>query len=72
MAERGSSDKSRGRIQMEVEADGVAIITIFNPPLNLLSGDVMLSLKESTEQALERDDVKAIVVTGSKGNFSGG
>lgn len=57
---------------MEVEADGVAIITIFNPPLNLLSGDVMLSLKESTEQALERDDVKAIVVTGSKGNFSGG
>ncbi|XP_076934705.1 peroxisomal fatty acid beta-oxidation multifunctional protein MFP2-like [Bidens hawaiensis] len=33
---------------------------------------VLISLKESFDQALQRDDVKAIVVTGAKGKFSGG
>ncbi|GMI69445.1 MULTIFUNCTIONAL PROTEIN 2, multifunctional protein 2 [Hibiscus trionum] len=62
----------KGKTILETRADGVAIITINNPPLNLLSSHVMLSLKENTEQALQRDDVKAIVITGSKGKFSGG
>ncbi|CAN1281174.1 Glyoxysomal fatty acid beta-oxidation multifunctional protein MFP-a, partial [Linum perenne] len=33
---------------------------------------VLHSLKESYDQALRRDDVKAIVVTGANGKFSGG
>ncbi|KAH7842461.1 hypothetical protein Vadar_005567 [Vaccinium darrowii] len=66
----GSNPK--GRTVMEVGADGVAVITIINPPVNSLSLDVLLSLKESYDQALRRDDVKAIVVTGAKGKFSGG
>lgn len=57
---------------MEVGADGVAIITIINPPVNSLSVDVLNSLKETYDQALQRDDVKAIVITGEKGKFSGG
>ncbi|KAF9622219.1 hypothetical protein IFM89_030077 [Coptis chinensis] len=61
-----------GRTTMEVGADGVALITIINPPVNSLSLDVLASLKESYEQALQRDDVKAIVVTGARGKFSGG
>lgn len=61
-----------GRTTTEVGADGVAIITIINPPVNSLSLDVLNSLKESYDQALQRDDVKAIVVTGAKGKFSGG
>ncbi|KAA8543081.1 hypothetical protein F0562_021424 [Nyssa sinensis] len=55
-----------GKALLEVGADGVAVITIVNPPLNLLSIDVFLRLKESIEEALKRDDVKAIVITGSK------
>ncbi|KAG9130812.1 hypothetical protein Leryth_021984 [Lithospermum erythrorhizon] len=55
-----------------VGEDGVAIITINNPPLNLLSMDVMISLKESIEEASSRDDVKAIVLTGRNGKFSAG
>ncbi|XP_077218571.1 glyoxysomal fatty acid beta-oxidation multifunctional protein MFP-a-like [Tasmannia lanceolata] len=66
----GSSTK--GRTDMEVGADGVALITITNPPVNSLSFDVLYSFKENFEQALRRDDVKAIVVTGSRGKFSGG
>ncbi|KAK8509824.1 hypothetical protein V6N13_093668 [Hibiscus sabdariffa] len=61
-----------GKTYLEIGADGVAIITINNPPLNLLSAHVMLSLKENTELALQRDDVKAIVITGSNRKFSGG
>ncbi|KAI4991748.1 hypothetical protein ZWY2020_040134 [Hordeum vulgare] len=51
---------------------GVAVISICNPPVNSLSIDVLLSLKESYEEALERKDVKAIVVTGKGGKISGG
>nr|CAD1840063.1 unnamed protein product [Ananas comosus var. bracteatus] len=51
----------RGTTEMEVGGDGVAVITINNPPL-----------KENYEQAIKRDDVKAIVLTGAKGRFSGG
>ncbi|KAF3795753.1 Peroxisomal fatty acid beta-oxidation multifunctional protein [Nymphaea thermarum] len=63
---------SKGRTQMEVGADGVAVITIIHPPVNALSIDVLYGLKENYEQALERNDVKAIVVTGANGKFSGG
>ncbi|KAL3011953.1 hypothetical protein AAZX31_07G228400 [Glycine max] len=63
---------SRGHTLMEVGPDGVAVITIVNPPVNSLSFDVLRSLKESFDQAIQRDDVKAIVVTGAKGKFSGG
>ncbi|XP_039048834.1 peroxisomal fatty acid beta-oxidation multifunctional protein MFP2-like [Hibiscus syriacus] len=64
--------KNNRRTMMEVGADGVAIITIINPPVNSLSLDVLQSLKESYNEALRRDDVKAIVVTGANGKFSGG
>ncbi|KAI8012329.1 hypothetical protein LOK49_LG06G03392 [Camellia lanceoleosa] len=66
-----NNNNGRGRTVMEVGADGVAIITIINPPVNSLSLDVLQGLKECYEQALQRDDVKAIVVTGN-GKFSGG
>ncbi|XP_021290212.1 peroxisomal fatty acid beta-oxidation multifunctional protein MFP2 [Herrania umbratica] len=64
--------KNERRTTIEVGADGVAVITIINPPVNSLSLDVLQSLKESFDEALRRDDVKAIVVTGAKGKFSGG
>ncbi|WOK96124.1 Crotonase superfamily [Canna indica] len=62
----------KGRTEMEVGADGVAVITIVNPPVNALSPDVIYSLIENYEQALGRKDVKAIVLTGAGGKFSGG
>ncbi|VFQ84364.1 unnamed protein product [Cuscuta campestris] len=63
---------TKGRTTIEVGSDGVAIITIINPPVNSLSLDVLNSLKESYEHAWSKDDVKAIVVTGANGKFSGG
>ncbi|XP_004252912.1 glyoxysomal fatty acid beta-oxidation multifunctional protein MFP-a isoform X1 [Solanum lycopersicum] len=66
------SSNPKGRTTIEVGADGVAVITIINPPVNSLALDVLYSLKENYDQALRRDDVKAIVVIGANGKFSGG
>ncbi|CAN1806896.1 Glyoxysomal fatty acid beta-oxidation multifunctional protein MFP-a [Linum perenne] len=71
-AKYATKNMVKGSTTIEVGADGVAIITIINPPVNSLSFDVLHSLKESYDQALRRDDVKAIVVTGANGKFSGG
>nr|AAV32217.1 putative fatty acid beta-oxidation multifunctional protein [Oryza sativa Japonica Group] len=62
----------KGRTEMEVRPGGVALITISNPPVNALSIHVLYSLKDHYEEALRRNDVKAIVVTGKGGVFSGG
>lgn len=71
--QRANDGKSTDRkILSEVGEHGVAIITINRPPLNLLSVDVVLSLKEKIEEAIRKDSVKAIVITGSRGNFSAG
>ncbi|WVZ98184.1 hypothetical protein U9M48_043653 [Paspalum notatum var. saurae] len=63
---------ARGTTAMEVRADGVAVITISNPPVNALSLDVIASLQRNYAEALGRNDVKAIVLTGANGRFCGG
>ncbi|KAF8720007.1 hypothetical protein HU200_024778 [Digitaria exilis] len=63
---------AKGTTAMEVRADGVAVITISNPPVNALSLDVIASLQRNYAEALSRSDVKAIVLTGAKGRFCGG
>lgn len=59
-------------VSMEVGADGVAIIKMTNPPVNALAVPVLAGLKEKYDEAMRRNDVKAIVVTGNGGRFSGG
>ncbi|KAL8225976.1 hypothetical protein R6Q57_018533 [Mikania cordata] len=59
-------------VRMEVGSDGVAVITISNPPVNAFAISIIAWLKEKIEEAMNRDDVKAIVLTGKNGKFSGG
>ncbi|GKE58908.1 peroxisomal fatty acid beta-oxidation multifunctional protein AIM1-like protein, partial [Tanacetum coccineum] len=59
-------------VTMEVGTDGVALITISNPPVNALAVPILAGLKEKFAEAVRRDDVKAIVLTGKNGRFSGG
>ncbi|KAJ4903702.1 Peroxisomal fatty acid beta-oxidation multifunctional protein MFP2 [Raphanus sativus] len=66
------TSRTKGKTTMEVGGDGVAVVTIINPPVNSLSFDVLDNLKSNYEEALSRNDVKAIVITGAKGKFSGG
>ncbi|KAH7682469.1 enoyl-CoA hydratase/3-hydroxyacyl-CoA dehydrogenase protein [Dioscorea alata] len=59
-------------VSMEVGRDGVAVITISNPPVNALAPIIIDGLKKRYKEAMDRDDVKAIVLTGNAGKFSGG
>ncbi|VAH02452.1 unnamed protein product [Triticum turgidum subsp. durum] len=63
---------AKGTTEMEVGSDGVAVIYIANPPVNALSIDVLFSLKGHYEEVLRRNDVKAIVLTGTGRSFSAG
>ncbi|KAK1377608.1 peroxisomal fatty acid beta-oxidation multifunctional protein AIM1 [Heracleum sosnowskyi] len=60
------------RVTMDVGNDAVAVITIHNPPVNALALPILAGLKEKFLEATRRDDVKAIVLTGGGGRFSGG
>lgn len=51
------------KVTMEVGIDGVAVITIFNPPVNALAIPIIAGLKEKWTEATMRNDVKAIVLT---------
>ncbi|KAH6778997.1 Enoyl-CoA hydratase/isomerase family [Perilla frutescens var. hirtella] len=57
---------------MEVGNDGVAVLTISNPPVNILSVAILDELKDLLTAAMRRVDVRAIVLIGKGGKFSGG
>ncbi|KAL3532465.1 hypothetical protein ACH5RR_005986 [Cinchona calisaya] len=59
-------------VTLEVGNDGVAVISINNPPVNSLAIPILAGIKEKFEEAFKRDDVKALVVFGQGGKFSGG
>ncbi|TYK10724.1 peroxisomal fatty acid beta-oxidation multifunctional protein AIM1 isoform X1 [Cucumis melo var. makuwa] len=59
-------------ITMEVGNDGVALITMSNPPVNALARSMFPAMKSKFEEAMRRNDVKAVVLTGKGGRFSGG
>ncbi|XP_044471440.1 peroxisomal fatty acid beta-oxidation multifunctional protein AIM1 [Mangifera indica] len=60
------------RVTIDVGNDGVAVITISNPPVNAVAIPIIIGLKEKFDEATRREDVKAIVLTGKGGRFSGG
>jgi len=58
-------------IQVELR-DGVAILTMNNPPVNQLSEHFVLELAEAIMEANGDEGVKALVLTGSGNNFIAG
>ena len=52
--------------------DGVAVLTLDNPPVNALSLAVRAGLLQALERAAQEEAVGAVVLTGAHGNFSAG
>ena len=52
--------------------DGVAVITLDNPPVNGLGHSTRLGIVEGLTRALDDAAVKAVVITGAGKAFSGG
>eukprot|EP00899_Mesostigma_viride_P016309 jgi/Mesvir1/2467/Mv09996-RA.2 len=59
-------------VAMYVDVDGIANLTIKNPPVNALAPHVLMGLHDRFLEASARKDVRAIVITGENGKFSGG
>jgi enoyl-CoA hydratase/carnithine racemase len=52
--------------------DGVALLTMNNPPVNQLSDHFVRELATAVAEAFEDDEVKALVLTGTGKNFVAG
>ena len=59
---------------MQVDDDGVAVVTWDVPgkSMNVLSREAFSECEALIDEALERDDVKGIVITSGKDSFAGG
>ncbi len=58
-------------IQVEIK-DGVAVLTMNNPPVNQLSGHFVLELAGVISAAFDDESIKAMVLTGNGKNFIAG
>ncbi len=58
-------------IKVEIK-DGVAVLTMNNPPVNQLSPDFSKELGEAVIGASEDPDIKAVILTGTGKNFIAG
>ncbi len=61
-----------GTIRVDNREGGVRILTLDRPPANAIDGTLLSDLSKSLEDAGKDDSVRALVVTGSGGFFSGG
>jgi 3-hydroxyacyl-CoA dehydrogenase len=61
-----------GALVTSESREGVLILTLANPPVNALSFATSAALVAEIEAAEADDAVRAIVITGSNGTFSGG
>ena len=52
--------------------DGVALITLDNPPLNLMSPDLLYALRDALVELSADDTMRAVVLTGSQRAFCAG
>jgi len=46
-------------------SDGIAVMTIDNPPVNALSAPVLKDIEESVKQAIADDTVRVVILTGA-------
>ena len=59
-------------LTMERFDDGVVLMTLNNPPLNLMSPDLLFELRDVFKELSEDDTMRAVVLTGSKRSFCAG
>ena len=59
-------------IKTEVAEDGVAIVTIDNPPVNAHSAQVLEEMAYSFDALSDRDDARAVILTGAGKVFCAG
>lgn len=64
--------KEYNLLKMERFEDGVVLMTLNNPPLNLMTPDLMFQLRDAFEELAKDPDMRAVVLTGSQRAFCAG
>jgi enoyl-CoA hydratase/carnithine racemase len=59
-------------INLDHTGDGVALIEIANPPANALGRAAREAFHKALDHIAARDDIRAVVITGSSGTFCSG
>jgi enoyl-CoA hydratase/carnithine racemase len=59
-------------VELEVQKEGVGLLTVRRPPLNVLSRQVVMELGEAATEAGRSPDIKALILWGSGRHFSAG
>lgn len=59
------------KVRLEV-ADGIAVVTLDNPPVNSMPMEVVEELTQAFDAFNDRDDVRVVVLTGAGKLFSAG
>ncbi len=63
---------AKERVHTDVDASGIAVLTLDNPPMNALHPTVLSELFTKLEACHKSDRVKAILITGASGKFTAG
>lgn len=63
---------AKSKVHSEVDASGIALLTIDNPPMNALHPTVLVELFERLSDCHKDQRVKAILITGASGKFTAG
>lgn len=64
--------KEYNLLKMERFDDGVVLMTLNNPPLNLMTPALLQELSEATQELSDDDTMRCIVLTGSQRAFCAG
>ena len=57
---------------ISVDQQGIAVIEINNPPMNVISTEVLINLQDRVTEALKDDTVRVIIFTGAGNSFIAG
>ncbi len=64
-------DSTQKKCHYSVE-NGIALLTIDNPPMNALNHVVLKDMREAIGQLIENDSVRVVIVTGAGKAFVAG
>eukprot|EP00210_Caulerpa_lentillifera_P001123 g1082.t2 len=59
-------------VSIDIDTSGVALLTINNPPMNILHPNVLIQLYNHLTQCHENPNIKGVLITGASGKFSAG
>jgi len=59
-------------VDLEVKKEGVGLLTVHRPPLNVLNRQVVIELGEAAVEVGRSPDIRALVITGAERHFSAG